>query len=180
MNKPRTRCRGTYERDYMSPIGSHFDSRRVLTSLVTFSVLFFGGASIAGCQNGSQSSGPQSSTQVSSSSAAQLPGPTPLATAPPVVAAPTPAASPAAPPPPSPVSAPRIVEVAPPSAESAQESGSCDGEYYRNSDGKCVHRPQLAAAAPAGATARCSDGAYSFSQHRQGTCSGHGGVAQWL
>jgi len=67
-----------------------------------------------------------------------------------------------------------------PAAGSAQQSGSCDADYYRNSDGNCVRRPEQAAAAPAGATARCSDGKYSFSQHRQGTCSGHGGVAQWL
>lgn len=33
---------------------------------------------------------------------------------------------------------------------------------------------------PAGATARCRDGSYSYSQHRQGTCSWHGGVAEWL
>lgn len=38
----------------------------------------------------------------------------------------------------------------------------------------------LAAAHPAGATAICRDGSYSFSQHRQGTCSHHGGVARWL
>lgn len=30
-----------------------------------------------------------------------------------------------------------------------------------------------------GATARCRDGSLSYSQHRQGTCSHHGGVAQW-
>lgn len=30
-----------------------------------------------------------------------------------------------------------------------------------------------------GATARCADGTYSYSAHRQGTCSHHGGVAQW-
>src|SRR5947208_9284651 len=35
-------------------------------------------------------------------------------------------------------------------------------------------------AAPPGATARCNDGTYSYSQHRSGTCSHHGGVAQWL
>src|SRR5947207_10880315 len=34
--------------------------------------------------------------------------------------------------------------------------------------------------APAGATAHCNDGTYSYSQHRSGTCSHHGGVAQWL
>lgn len=35
-------------------------------------------------------------------------------------------------------------------------------------------------AAPSGTTAECRDGTYSYSQHRQGTCSHHGGVAQWL
>jgi uncharacterized protein DUF3761 len=47
--------------------------------------------------------------------------------------------------------------------------------------------PDLAAAqqpqqpsVPAGATARCRDGTYSFSRHRSGTCSHHGGVAAWL
>ena len=30
-----------------------------------------------------------------------------------------------------------------------------------------------------GATARCRDGTLSYSAHRQGTCSGHGGVAEW-
>jgi hypothetical protein len=33
---------------------------------------------------------------------------------------------------------------------------------------------------PAGATAQCEDGSFSFSAHRQGTCSHHGGVARWL
>jgi Protein of unknown function (DUF3761) len=33
---------------------------------------------------------------------------------------------------------------------------------------------------PAGATALCRDGSYSFSKHRSGTCSHHGGVAKWL
>jgi hypothetical protein len=36
-------------------------------------------------------------------------------------------------------------------------------------------------AAPAGKpTARCKDGTLSYSQHRSGTCSRHGGVAEWL
>lgn len=34
--------------------------------------------------------------------------------------------------------------------------------------------------APPGATARCRDGTYSYSQHHSGTCSHHGGVAAWL
>ena len=37
-----------------------------------------------------------------------------------------------------------------------------------------------AASAPPGATARCRGGTYSFSHHRSGTCSHHGGVALWL
>jgi hypothetical protein len=37
-----------------------------------------------------------------------------------------------------------------------------------------------ASSAPPGATARCNDGTYSYSQHHQGTCSHHGGVAEWL
>jgi hypothetical protein len=57
---------------------------------------------------------------------------------------------------------------------------ACGGDYFINSDGNCVHRPEQAPAAPAGATAKCQDGTYSFSQHRSGTCSHHGGVAEWL
>jgi uncharacterized protein YraI len=30
------------------------------------------------------------------------------------------------------------------------------------------------------ATALCRDGTYSYSLHRRGTCSHHGGVAQWF
>jgi hypothetical protein len=45
----------------------------------------------------------------------------------------------------------------------------------------CVVVPSATAgSAPAGATARCRDGTYSFSQHHSGTCSHHGGVAAWL
>ena len=33
---------------------------------------------------------------------------------------------------------------------------------------------------PTGAVAKCKDGMYSHSAHRTGSCSGHGGVAQWL
>ncbi len=39
---------------------------------------------------------------------------------------------------------------------------------------------QTVSPAPTGATARCRDGTYSFSKHRSGTCSHHGGVATWL
>lgn len=52
--------------------------------------------------------------------------------------------------------------------------------YYTNSQGNEVHSPAYAPSEPAGASARCRDGTYSFSQSRRGACSHHGGVAQWL
>ena len=33
---------------------------------------------------------------------------------------------------------------------------------------------------PKGAIARCKDGKYSHAAHREGVCSDHGGVAEWL
>jgi len=56
-----------------------------------------------------------------------------------------------------------------------------NNNYYTNGDGNMVHSPAYSSGgAPAGATAQCRDGTYSFSQHRSGTCSSHGGVANWL
>lgn len=56
------------------------------------------------------------------------------------------------------------------------------GRGYFNSKGVWVPSPQRTPGnkAPEGATARCRDGTYSFSQSRRGTCSHHGGVAEWL
>ena len=62
----------------------------------------------------------------------------------------------------------------------AKQTRSCGSDFYVNVDGKCVHRPEQADRPPAGATAKCNDGTYSFSLHHQGTCSHHGGVAAWL
>lgn len=59
-------------------------------------------------------------------------------------------------------------------------SGGSGDDYYINSRGVRVRRPVRSSTAPAGATARCQDGTYSFSQSRRGTCSHHGGVAEWL
>ena|SRR5947209_7911820 len=67
----------------------------------------------------------------------------------------------------------------------------CGHGYYQNSDGRCIldlssglppdGAPGLVSSGPpAGATAVCRDGDYSFSTHHTGTCSGHGGVNQWL
>ena len=52
--------------------------------------------------------------------------------------------------------------------------------YYTNNSGQKVQSPTYYPSAPRGATARCVDGTYSFSKNRRGTCSHHGGVAQWL
>lgn len=51
---------------------------------------------------------------------------------------------------------------------------------YTNTYGNEVPSPYYAPSVPAGASARCGDGTYSFSQSRRGTCSHHGGVAEWF
>jgi hypothetical protein len=56
------------------------------------------------------------------------------------------------------------------------------GRGYVNSNGEWVPSPTRTADGqpPAGATAQCRDGTYSFSKNRRGTCSHHGGVVRWL
>lgn len=56
---------------------------------------------------------------------------------------------------------------------------NCPNGTYTNSAGNIVCSPYSASSVPAGATAKCGDGTYSFSQSRSGTCSHHGGVAVW-
>jgi len=70
--------------------------------------------------------------------------------------------------------------VAPPPAPTPAPAASCPNGTYVNSSGNTVCSPYSSPSAPAGATAQCVDGTYSFSQHHSGTCSYHGGVAQWL
>jgi hypothetical protein len=53
----------------------------------------------------------------------------------------------------------------------------CSRGYYENVSGHCVHSPSTSAL---GATARCRDGTYSYSEHASGTCSYHGGVRVWI
>jgi hypothetical protein len=62
------------------------------------------------------------------------------------------------------------------------EANLSSHDTYRNHDGDTVHAParSLSGRVPEGATARCRDGTYSFSRHRSGTCSRHGGVGAWL
>lgn len=61
------------------------------------------------------------------------------------------------------------------------ESDLDNHQTYRNHHGNTVHSPAHSRSGqiPPGATAQCRDGTYSFSQHRSGTCSRHGGVAVW-
>jgi len=82
-------------------------------------------------------------------------------------------------PPPAPPAA-TIAPPAPPPPPAGGGGGSCGPDSYLNSSGVCVPDPVAAPTAPPGATAHCRDGTYSFSQHRSGTCSGHGGVAAFL
>jgi hypothetical protein len=56
----------------------------------------------------------------------------------------------------------------------------CKAGYYKNVSGHCVRRPTRSASVPRGATAKCRDTTYSFSEHASGTCSHHGGVAVWI
>jgi len=53
-------------------------------------------------------------------------------------------------------------------------------ETYINVEGNQIQSPTRYEFAPAGASALCRDGTYSFSENRRGTCSHHGGVAKWL
>ena len=57
-------------------------------------------------------------------------------------------------------------------------STQCQNGTYVNVDGNTVCRPSSNNSG--GATAICRDGTYSYSQHRSGTCSHHGGVRTWL
>jgi hypothetical protein len=67
-------------------------------------------------------------------------------------------------------------------AAEADEAQLLSHRHYTNHDGQVVHSPAKSThdQVPAGASAKCRDGTYSFSQHRSGTCSHHGGVGNWL
>jgi hypothetical protein len=70
----------------------------------------------------------------------------------------------------------------PPPSPTPTESQLVEHDSYINKDGVRVHSPAHTknGHAPAGASAQCRDGTFSFSQHHQGTCSHHGGVSHWL
>lgn len=54
--------------------------------------------------------------------------------------------------------------------------------HYNAKNGHEVHSPAKSThdQSPTGASAKCRDGSYSFSQHRPGTSSHHGSVGVWL
>lgn len=66
-----------------------------------------------------------------------------------------------------------------PAKEVLIKTPSSQEDYYTNVDGNEIHAPVSAPVRPAGASAKCRDGTYSFSAHRSGTCSHHGGVSVW-
>jgi hypothetical protein len=156
-------------------------SRSFLASVGLLGAILLGGGAVAGCQATPGPAGdliePVTTTTgfTAPPAAVEVTTTTATTTVTPVAPAPAPPAAPAAP---APRAAAPVPKAAP--APAPAQPAACGDGYYRNSDGKCVHRPVEAPAAPAGATAQCNDGTYSFSQHRQGTCSGHGGVARWL
>lgn len=63
--------------------------------------------------------------------------------------------------------------------ESLPNPSLSNNNYYTNSYGNTVHSPAYSNSRPSAASAQCRDGTYSFSQHRSGTCSHHGGVSTW-
>ena len=62
-----------------------------------------------------------------------------------------------------------------------KSSGRQSHEFYHSSDGSMVHGPTHDMDTTYGKpSAHCNDGTWSHSHHHQGTCSGHGGVTEWL
>lgn len=67
-------------------------------------------------------------------------------------------------------------------ASEPNEAELLSHHHYKAKDGHEIHSPAKSThdQVPTGASAKCRDGTYSFSQHRRGTCSRHGGVGSWL
>ncbi|MFJ3765243.1 DUF3761 domain-containing protein [Streptomyces sp. NPDC090082] len=66
------------------------------------------------------------------------------------------------------------------SSNGSSSAGSDSGSSSAGSDSGSSSSSDDSPQAPAGATAQCNDGSFSYSAHRRGTCSHHGGVAVWL
>lgn len=82
----------------------------------------------------------------------------------------------------APVDAPRPEEMRRILGREPNEAELQSHHHYKTKDGHEVHSPARSThdQVPAGASAKCRDGTYSFSQHRRGTCSHHSGVREWL
>jgi len=72
-----------------------------------------------------------------------------------------------------------LTDSLPPTQTAQQQT---QGRGYWNAAGEWVQSPTWTTDGqpPAGATAKCRDGSFSFSNTRRGTCSWHGGVGKWL
>ena len=77
-------------------------------------------------------------------------------------------------------STPEILK-SPPVVVQPDENSLTSHNHYTNKHGAIVHSPAKSKTGtlPKGASAKCGDGSYSFSRSRRGTCSHHGGVAEW-
>jgi hypothetical protein len=73
-----------------------------------------------------------------------------------------------------------LFSVAPDARSPQVESDLKSHRYYENRDHHWVHSPSqtYSGQRPLDASAQCADESYSFSEHRSGTCSHHGGVAR--
>jgi Protein of unknown function (DUF3761)/Protein of unknown function (DUF1524) len=62
----------------------------------------------------------------------------------------------------------------------AQDPSSITNPVDEGNSPKPTVSPSLSSETwPENSSAKCRDGTYSYSKNRSGTCSGHGGVAQW-
>jgi hypothetical protein len=61
---------------------------------------------------------------------------------------------------------------------SVADAYTCNNREYVNSSGHVIHSPSCGRESPRH-TATCRDGSISYSEHNRGTCSSHGGVADW-
>jgi hypothetical protein len=116
-------------------------------------------------------------TEARPTTTAPATGPTIAGIPAPTTAIPAPATTAAAQEPPDTPPIPTTEGPAPPPPAATP---TCANGAYVNAEGNTVCRPQSGPAAPPDATARCKDGSWSSSQNRRGTCSSHGGVAEWL
>ncbi len=95
---------------------------------------------------------------------------------------PSPSPSPSLQPSPTVKPTPKPTPIKTPTPIPTPNAGLSNDNTYTNTAGNTVHSPAYTQdnSVPAGASAQCGDGTYSFSQSRSGTCSHHGGVSRWL